>query len=67
MYQVRDGKRVKPTCPTCGCRLGQFEDMWYHFYGDESHDARGDICPDYQKGFDFSPKVLDNDYSYSVV
>lgn len=64
MYQVRDGKQVVPTCPECGCRLGQFEDMWYHFsksksfLGDnkDKKDARGCKCSLYRTGLEFGPK-----------
>lgn len=55
MYQVRDGKRVVPTCPECGCRLAQFESMWYHYYDEVKHffrDARGCICNLYDKAFE---------------
>lgn len=52
MYQVRDGRRVAITCNHCGCRLAQFEDMWYHFYGTEERDARGCLCPLYNEGLD---------------
>lgn len=47
-YMVREGKRVAPFCPECGCRLGQFEDMWYHFVPENTvyveRDARGHKC-----------------------
>lgn len=56
MYQVRDGKRVVPTCPECGCRLGSFEDTWYHFSARgellPDKDARGCRCPLLLNGFD---------------
>lgn len=52
MYQVRDGKRVVPTCPECGCRLAQFEDQWWHYEGIWPRDARGCICPSATFGYE---------------
>lgn len=52
MYQVRDGQRVVPTCPECGCRVAEFESMWYHFYTGGFRDARGCICPLYDKALE---------------
>lgn len=53
MYQVKNGKQVVPTCPECGCRLAQFEDMWYHFEGTKEKDARGCLCSLYLSGQEF--------------
>lgn len=50
MYQVRDGKRVAPTCPECGCRIF-FHRLWGISYyahklnSDATRDARGHDCP----------------------
>lgn len=50
MYQVRDGKKVIPTCTKCGCRLAAsdiFKDTYYHFkkgVGDRV-DAQNHPCP----------------------
>ena len=50
MYQVRNGQRVVPTCPTCGCRLHKaFDGLYTHFYtpnpdGSISQDAQGHQC-----------------------
>lgn len=46
MYQVRDGKRVVPTCPECGCRLKYNEsvDSWSHIFGTGYDDSRGHKC-----------------------
>ncbi len=52
MYQVRDGQQVVPTCEECGCRLAEFEDMLYHYEGDDTHDARGCLCSLYNEGID---------------
>lgn len=42
---VRDGKKVWPTCPECGCRLQRVAGFWGHFIGKESdNDARGCKC-----------------------
>lgn len=51
---VRDGKRVWPTCPECGCRYeitkmanpSWNNDGWTlsHFGDDDKRDARGCIC-----------------------
>jgi len=51
---VRDGKRVAPTCPECGCRLkviygerkiwGENAYFYSHFEGLDSRDARGCLC-----------------------
>lgn len=57
--QVRDGQLVVPTCDECGCRLGQFEDMWYHFYGDTKRDAKGHLCSQYHVFIEIDPKTLD--------
>lgn len=44
-YHVRDGKKVAPTCPECGCRLTTFEDIYYHWLNkDLDRDARGHKC-----------------------
>jgi hypothetical protein len=52
MITVRDGKKVWPTCPECGCRLDiislSYEDLILaqHFFdGHLDKDARGCICP----------------------
>jgi hypothetical protein len=47
---VRDGKKVWPMCPECGCRLEIFENGdLFHFISDDSYqgeytDARGCKC-----------------------
>lgn len=52
---VRDGKKVWPTCPECGCRYeitkmaspSWNDDGWTlaHFEGEtEDRDARGHLC-----------------------
>ena len=51
IFMVRNGQKVWPTCPTCGCRLEFFENsMFYalrHFgEGLDKRDARGCKCPD---------------------
>ena len=52
MMAVRNGQRVVPTCPECGCRLEIFENGMFvtlrHFWGSPEKDARGCIC----KGLD---------------
>jgi hypothetical protein len=45
---VRDGQKVWPTCPECGCRLRNLSGfILTHFHNDEDeeHDARGCKCP----------------------
>ncbi len=52
---VREGKKVAPTCPACGCRFeitkmtsSSWNDDGYvlsHFEGNIDRDARGCICP----------------------
>ena len=51
MYQVRDGKRVVPTCPECGCRLRSLSESYPSFMGHfqteemgQMRDARGHEC-----------------------
>lgn len=45
---VRDGKKVAPTCPECGCRLEEsYPGDWTH-YGYQwpnDIDAKGHKCP----------------------
>lgn len=42
---VRDGKKVWPTCPECGCRLEEFHpNRFAHFQGRLWRDARGCEC-----------------------
>lgn len=55
--QVRDGQLVVPTCPVCGCRLAEFESMWYHYLDkkDNHRDGRWHLCPQLYEGFDFAP------------
>lgn len=53
---VRNGQKVAPTCPSCGCRFevtkmlnSSWNDDGYilnHFEGNFNRDARGCICPD---------------------
>lgn len=46
-YEVRDGQRVAPTCPECGCRLHSIgskeRPAFSHFYGYRA-DAQGHNC-----------------------
>jgi hypothetical protein len=48
VYQVRDGKKVWPTCPSCGCRLEFLENGMFinltHFWGGSGKDAIGHAC-----------------------
>jgi len=46
---VRDGQRVWPTCPECGCRLQKLSGfLLTHFHNEdedkEEYDARGCKC-----------------------
>jgi hypothetical protein len=38
---VRDGAGAPVTCSTCGCRLAQTGDAWFHFNPLGGRDARG--------------------------
>jgi hypothetical protein len=38
---VRDGQRAPVTCATCGCRLTQTGEAWFHFNPLAGRDARG--------------------------
>jgi hypothetical protein len=38
---VRDGARAPVTCASCGCRLRQTGDAWFHFSPIGGRDARG--------------------------
>jgi len=51
--QVRDGKKVWPTCPECGCRLMEMPicNHLKHFRGkDFDRDAKGCKCPELLAG-----------------
>ena len=63
MYQVRNGQRVVPTCPECGCRLD--EKAWgsyFHFIGKYdgkvTRDAAGHVC----KYYAHAMKLMDNQF-----
>ena len=43
-FMVRDGKKVHPTCPECGCRLVLVLGRWIHFMAFSGRDARGCRC-----------------------
>jgi len=38
---VRDGASAPVTCASCGCRLSQTGDAWFHFNPLGGRDARG--------------------------
>lgn len=38
---VRDGQGAPVTCASCGCRLAQTGDAWFHFNPLAGRDARG--------------------------
>jgi hypothetical protein len=38
---VRDGHSAPVTCATCGCRLAENGDAWFHFNPLAGRDARG--------------------------
>jgi hypothetical protein len=38
---VRDGQGAPVTCATCGCRLTQSGEAWFHFNPIAGRDARG--------------------------
>ncbi|HEY4634015.1 MAG TPA: hypothetical protein VIH00_08880 [Candidatus Limnocylindrales bacterium] len=38
---VRDGQGAPVTCATCGCRLTQSGEAWFHFNPLAGRDARG--------------------------
>lgn len=38
---VRDGTGAPVTCASCGCRLAQTGDAWFHFNPIGGRDARG--------------------------
>jgi hypothetical protein len=40
-FAVRDGAGAPVTCATCGCRLAQTGDAWFHFNPLGGRDARG--------------------------
>jgi hypothetical protein len=47
VYQVRNGQRVWPTCPSCGCRLEFLENGMFinlRHFGAIQEDARGHKC-----------------------
>jgi hypothetical protein len=52
---VRDGQKVWPTCPECGCRLNiEVMEEWTclsHFGMDSEKDARGCICVLFDKNY----------------
>jgi hypothetical protein len=51
--EVRNGKRVVPVCPECGCRLEYTSlDTGRHFYGGIINDARGCKCVLYTAPFE---------------
>jgi hypothetical protein len=49
VIEVRDGKKVAPSCSDCGCRLEVLENHMFvtmrHFYGFDGRDAWGCKCP----------------------
>ena len=38
---VRDGASAPVTCASCGCRLAQTGEAWFHFNPIAGRDARG--------------------------
>lgn len=53
MNSVRNGQKVAPTCPECGCRLGYiwFDNLYVHYMSTESwlsfnptRDAKNHLC-----------------------
>lgn len=43
-YEVREGKKVWPTCTECGCRLNVEESGKVYHYGEGPKDAKGHTC-----------------------
>lgn len=58
---VRDGKKVWPTCPKCGCRLEIFENNFFvnlRHFGLGQYDARGCKCTHIDREWTFPKRTV---------